>query len=247
MRMPFQLKSLILSGVLASPLFMAAGCCPAKTVRSVDPVVEPAADVPAVLAWSDAGVETPESGFWERVGAGIWKYDLGVGLNSDIQLTTPGDGRGLMRVTLPPGAAGAKVTAIRVMYAKNHVDMAQTPGSASGTAVWHLHADDGGKPGAELGVVPVVVDDADAAPLEECNDGVTHTIANPIVVPATFWLVFERTSGDPRIAAMRLGESLQGTYADLFFIKDPTQLPGEPTLYRPYIGLSFVDLGAPSK
>lgn len=217
------LFALVVSG--ASGL---TACCPAKTVAPVVTVVPPedgptapAPEVPAAPAANDEGIAEPESGFWRRDAPGAWRYDLGVGLTADIQLTARGEGRGVVRVALPPGASRATLRAFTVMYAKNHADMAEAPGAAGGTARWHVHADDGGAPGQALGVIEAVIDDANAAPLEDGNDGITHSPAAPIAVPATFWLVFERTAGDPRVAAMFLGPSLQGTYADLFFKKTP--------------------------
>jgi hypothetical protein len=239
-----QFTTLFKAGLLAGVLSVPSACCPVRTVKPVEPppVVEP--PVPDAPVVHDAAVEVPESGFWERTAPGAWTYDLGVGLTSDIQLTAPGNGRGIMRVQLPPNAASARVTAIRVMYAKNHADMPEPDGAASGEVVWHIHADDNGKPGAELGMVAAMIQDSDAAPLEDANDGVVHPLVTSVEVPPTFWLVFERRSGNPRVAAMVLGESLQGTYADLFFTKEPGDALGQPTNYRPYISLMFVDMRA---
>lgn len=227
-------------------------CCPAKTVAPVVTEVPPGdgpqtptperPGAPAAPAVIDEGIAEPDSGFWRREGPGAWRYDLGVGLSADIQLTARGEARGLVRVALPPGASRASLRALTVMYAKNHPDMAEAPGAASGTGRWHVHADEAGAPGLALGVIEATIDDANAAPLEDGNDGITHSPAAPIEVPATFWLVFERTSGDPRVAAMFLGPSLQGTYADLFFKKTPDAPLGEPLNYRPYVAIVFEGL-----
>ncbi|MCC6625485.1 MAG: hypothetical protein IT385_29875 [Deltaproteobacteria bacterium] len=227
-------RSLI--ALLVAPLV--ASACPSSQ-RAPDGE-EPA---PAPAGRSDLSIEIPESGFWNREAPGRWMYDLGVGLTSDVQLTAPGRGRGLVRVPLPPGATGAKMRALTVMWAKNHADMPEDPGAASGTGVWHIHADEGGKPGRELGVLSVQIDDANAAPLDDANDGSRYALPTPVEVPATFWLVFERTSGDPRIGAMRLLGDFAETYKNLYYLETPDAPLGEPKNLRPYIAIEFEDLG----
>lgn len=232
----------LLALIIASPLAIAVpACCsapPAPTPVDVDPT-----PTPAPAGRSDAGVEMPESGFWEREAPGRWTYDLGVGLTSDVQLTIQGSGRGVVRVPLPPGATGAKIAALTVMWAKNHPEMAEAPGAASGTGVWHIHADLDGKPGRELGTIPVTVDDANAAPLDDANDGTRYALPSAVEVPAVFWLVFEKTSGDPRIGAMRLIGDFAETYKELYYLDKPDAALGLPKNLRPYIAIEFDELG----
>jgi len=193
----------------------------------------------AAAAPDDSAIEVPPSGYWERKGPGSWRYDLGVRLRSDIQLTARGDSRGLVRVALPPGASRAQMTRLTVVYAKNPVEMAEAPGAASGSAIWHVHADEGGEPGARLGGMEVIIDDASAAALEEFGDGSVHQFETPLEVPATFWLVFERTSGDPRVAAMRLTTGKPARYKDLYFLESPDSPLGEAVKFRPYLAIEF--------
>lgn len=209
---------------------------------------------PPPAASAPAAIEIPESGFWQPGEAGQWRYDLAVGFAPEVQLVAPGEGQGLMRVTLPPGATTAKVVAITAKYARNAVATNPDPTHASGKAHWRLFTDKDGQPGEPIATLEVDVDGARATPLDyEFQDGdeekldtegTRHVLPTPTAVPTTFWLVFERKSGDPRVGGMRLteGNGLLGTYTDLFFRASPDKPLGQPINIRPFIAIDFEGL-----
>lgn len=230
-----------------------AACCTTKTggppapEPTPDPVVDPGPSGGPTgkrAPRSDADVAMPESGFWARNEQGVWVYDLGVGLTSDVQLVVDGPtARGVVRVPLPDGATGAIMESLTVMWARNSAESDEPPESASGTGIWHIHADANGRPGPELLALPVKIDGATAAPLDDANDGTTYDLEHPLEVPSVFWLVFEKTGGDPRIGAMRLDEELIPTYKNLYYLAAPDAPLGEPQTNRPYLAIHFRDLG----
>ncbi|MFO0744227.1 MAG: hypothetical protein U1F43_00945 [Myxococcota bacterium] len=255
MRTPAAIVASLLRATLHLGLGLSlAACCATSPSPAPEPEPIPPHNGPPVDATggpggkraprSDAGVTMPESGFWERHEAGFWTYDLGVGLTSDVQLVVAdADGRGAMRVALPPGATGAIMLSFKVMWARNDAESDEPPASASGTGIWHIQADENGRPGKELAAVPVTVDGATAAPLDDANDGTSYDLPHPVEVPATFWMLFQKTGGDPRIGAMRLTGDLVGTYKDLYYLATPDAPLGEAKTLRPYIAIEFSDLG----
>jgi len=236
----------LLLRLLVAPAFVLLAACPsASTPPGPAPIDAPA---PA------DDLAEPEDGFWEKGEAGAWRYDLGVGFVGEVQLTSPGSGRGLVRVTLPEGAAKGRLAALTVKYVRGSDGMGEDPAAASGRARWHVHADAGGRPGARLSTIEVDVDGQRAVPIDhEYQDGdagrfdfegTRHAPAAPVEVPATFWLVFERVSGDPRIGGMWLtdGNGLLGTYTNLYFLETPDAPLGAPKNIRPLLALDFVSL-----
>lgn len=241
------LLSKLLPLPLALPLALLTGCPSASTPRAEPPaVVEPTA--PA------AEITPTEDGFWDKTDEGTWRYDLAVSFVGEVQLSAQGDGRGLVRVTLPPGATKGRIAALTVKYVRGSVDMGEDPSAAGGKARWHVHADANGRPGARLGGIEADIDGKRATPLDyEFTDGdearidlegTRHTFATPVEVPQTFWLVFERAAGDPRVGGMWLTEDngLLGTYTNLFFIERPDAPLGPPKNIRPLLALDFAEL-----
>ncbi len=220
----------------------------ASACASSTPVVAPEGRAPVV---DHTAIEVPDSGFWEKGEAGKWRYDLAVGFAPEVQLVAPGEGQGLMRVRLPPGATSAKVVAQTVKYSRNSITQDPDPSHASGKALWHLFTDANGQPGEPIATLEVEIDGARATPLDyEFQDGdedkidlegTRHVFANPVSVPATFWLVFERKSGDPRVGGMRLTENngLIGSFTDLYFRASPDKPIGQPIAIRPFIAVEF--------
>lgn len=214
---------------------------------SSTPVPTPLVEVPPVE------IAIPDSGFWDKADTG-WRYDLAVSFVPEVQLNAPGSGEGLMRVVLPPGATTATVTALTVKYTRSPPDMEPDTAASSGKALWHLRADQNGRPGATLAILEVDINGARSTPIdyesEETDiesmdlEGTRHAFATPIAVPRTFWLVFVRKSGDPRVGGMRLteGNGLLGTYTDLYFRASPEAPIGQPLPVRPLIALDFQDL-----
>lgn len=221
---------------------------------SSTPVVAPAPGPTPDPVVENTAIEIPDSGFWQKGDGGQWRYDLAVGFAPEVQLVAPGEGQGLMRVTLPPGATRAKVTALTVKYARNSVDSNPDPSHASGKAHWRLFTDKDGQPGEPIATLEVDVDGARATPLDyEFQDGdeekldtegTRHAFTSPAAVPQTFWLVFERKSGDPRVGGMRLteGNGLLGTFTDLFFRASPDKPIGPSIPIRPFIAIDFEGL-----
>lgn len=239
-----QRLAIALSALSISSLLLA---CPSASTTRVDPraLDNGGARAPA------AAITVPEDGFWERFGDGSWRYDLAVEFVGEVQLMAPGQGRGLVRVTLPPGASAAELAAITVKYVRGAVELGEEPAAAGGKARWHVHADAQGRPGARLGGVEADIDGARAVPLDyewdESDEGrldlqgTRHALSAPLVVPSTFWLVFERVSGNPRVGGMWLtaGNGLIGTYENLYFVDSPDAPVGQPKNIRPLLAVDF--------
>jgi|GEM_PF-2898959 len=187
----------------------------------------------------DTGILEPDTGYWVRNAPGEWVFDLGLGFPNDVQLSATGEGRGLLRVTLPEGATQATVRTLRVAYVRDADDAT----AATGAATWTFYADADGAPGDALGQVDVTVEAAQTASVDEASEPVVHRVPD-VVVGATFWLGFSVRSGDPRVGGMYVNRGPDDVqFIDMFYQEVPGGPLEDPVNVRPYVGLSFTNLG----
>lgn len=202
---------------------LSSACCSAKGVVAPEP-----------LTRSDRELPLPDTAYWSRIGEGRWVYDLGVDLANDVQLVVEHpEGRGLVRVALPEGATAARIEAITAQYV-----------GEGGAVVWHVHADDGGHPGAELGQVAATIADRDVVAIGAGagGTGVRHAFTRAVEVPAVFWLSLEKTQGAPRVGGMFLKGEMTDVFSDLFYVAAPGAAP-VPLHIRPFVRIELGDLG----
>lgn len=164
-----------------------------------------------------------------------WSYGDDSGEPPDHQLGAAGQGQGFLRIDLPPGASGARLTALDVVYACDADDHA----SGTGRVRWSLVADDDGKPSdTVLGSIDVDVMAAVATPVGEPPVWLSHPWQ--VELPAHAWLRFETLGGTPAVAGVRYPQLEDSSR--IFFRGGPKE-PLTQVGTRAYIKLHLDNVG----